>query len=145
MSYVITTRDKLQIIVSDKDGKALQDHLLTLKQPKNISISGNMYRSSEIVSIIQSNIDADPFPESHQIDGPKRYICGDRSIQYQIIKHASSKGEVAQLKNKSYRDRVYKALLTKYPKKFCDSKTGYHVCVDNPAPLDKPIATLLPA
>lgn len=132
MSYKITLRDKSEIILPDEAGRALKDHLLSLKKPANIEIGGDMYNSSQIVSVAKANLSAGTNGGQPQIAGPK-YSCGSFSIQMMIHKIAlRDKANWSKLvKDKDWRERTRLAIRAKYPdRKFCDHIANEHACLE---------------
>lgn len=151
MSYAITFFDKSEVIVDSAKGEKLKEAITGSNPPEHITLNGNVYKVSQITSItassalpnVQDAIKAfEAQPDKQLAEGPQ-YICGSNSLQLQIIRYAHERKEIRKLKDPSYRDKVRQALLKKYPGKYCDYKTGNHVCIDNPSPLKQPVQSML--
>lgn len=141
MSFLVTFRDKTGITVKNEDGEAIKELLLTNPKPAvNIEIAGDMWRSSEIVSVTKTE-DPRPMSEaaeawansaSQMIDQPKEPECrGEFSIQKEIHKlivdeHRSNWPGAVQ--NKKLRAKYRNQLLAAQPDGWCDYKAGKCAC-----------------
>lgn len=69
------------------------------------------------------------------------HYCGNNSIQYQVIRIAHKRGDVTKLKDKKYVEQLREQIIKKYPKRFCDHMSGYHVKEDQ-SPLQQSIESI---
>lgn len=133
MSYKIITRDKTEIILPDEAGLALKEHLLSLKKPANIEIGGDMYLSSQILSVTKANLDAAQVRNAPALPQGPEYNCGPYSIQRVIHQVALRDREnwPQLVQDKAWREKTRLALRKKFPnKKWCDNKTNEHACLE---------------
>lgn len=140
MSYEIEFRDKTKMTVADDAGAKLQNHLLTLKKPEYIEIAGDVFMSSQIVSIAKSFIQAQPAPHAGpRITGPV-YNCGPLSIQLEVRRRLIAqhpKDWPKYLKSATAREKMRLTIRAEDPdRKYCDHHASIHVC----QPLNAPVA-----
>jgi hypothetical protein len=135
MSYIVTMKDKSEIILPDEAGAKLKDYWLSLKRPTNIEILGDAFSSSLIASIKKDNIDlikADLNQPALPAKPTHNCVLAGTSIQQavqRVIKQKHPKDWSKYVKDMGYRNRIRLALREKYPNKsWCDSKENIHVC-----------------
>lgn len=132
MSYEIEFRDKTKMIVADDAGAKLQNHLLNLKRPEYIEIAGDVYMSSQIVSIAKGFIQSHPAPHSGPQITELIYNCGPLSIQLEVRRRLIAqhpKDWPKYLKSATARDKMRLAIRAEDPdRKYCDHHASTHVC-----------------
>lgn len=130
MSYQVTFRDKTSTFVDTTRGENLKAALAAGKS-QLIDIGGEMYRSSEIVSIKRA-MDApivDPWANEKQMLPAKPTCRGTRSIQNEINKIAKDSGKdwAKKIRDMVWREKT-RQLLRKNDTDWCDYKAGTCVC-----------------
>ena len=127
MSYNVTFRDKTSIIISNERGDKLKE-ILAANKPQMLDLEGNMYRSSEIVSVkqaIESNatLITDPFRQIEESKCKAQY-----SIQKEINHIALAEKNWAKLiQDTKWREQV-RAQLWEQSDQWCDYKKGACAC-----------------
>lgn len=131
MSYKVTFRNKTSTILDPVRGENLKQLLLSNKPPANIDINGNMYRSSEIVTIEHyAEAGAQPVSDSPQL--PAGPTChGEFSIQRRItelIKQKYPRDWPKHIGNTRERELIRHRVRKAETGPWCDARAGECAC-----------------
>jgi hypothetical protein len=132
MSYKLSFRDKTEVIVPNETGEKLKSALMRAKPPRTITIAGELYKSSEVLTIKKTNLDTGQ--AKAKVLEPGTDCNTDTSIQWAVHRYimANHKKNWKKLvKNQTFREKVRQAIIANDSDKiWCDHKAGAHACLE---------------
>lgn len=140
MSYKITFRDRTTLIVPTEVGDKLKNAMMSDESPETITLAGDVFRTSQIVSVVKSNL---PTAQDQDLKRPAlssapQYNCVLAGTSIQVAIHRAIKKQfpsdwAKRVQDKKYRDKVRQQIRMANPNKaWCDmtKEPNEHACLD---------------
>lgn len=130
MAYEIQFKDRTSTIIESHEGEKLKQLLLTLKQPRNIELNGELYSTTQIVAVKHATMPTVDLPNWDRpvLPAGKTSGCrGEKSLARELMRVANKRKDFKLLADKKWRAEQ-KAVLVDSGQKFCDATTGECAC-----------------